>query len=61
MTHAYSNMYLEDARLNLAEMFDYAINDCKEDANAFAMLFVQSGVSKFFETGHPSYSRNVRG
>ena len=61
MTHAYSNLYLEDARLNLAEMFDYAINDCSEDADAFAMLFVQSGVSKFFEAGHPSYVAGMSG
>ena len=29
MIHAYNKFYLNDAKQNLAEFFDYAINDCK--------------------------------
>ena len=31
MIHAYNEFYLNDAKQNLAEFFDYAINDCKFD------------------------------
>lgn len=55
MIHAYSNLYLNDAKNNLATMFDYAINDCGYPTDDFAMLFVQSGVAELFETGNPSY------
>lgn len=55
MTHAYSNIYLQDAKKNLAVMFDYAINDCGEDADGFAMLFVQCGIAEQFGAGSPAY------
>ena len=61
MTHAYSNIYLSDAEQTLAAMFDYAINDCGYAADAFAMLFVQSGVAELFGKGHPSYVSGMSG
>lgn len=33
MIHAYSEFYLNDAKQNLAELFDYAINACRFEAN----------------------------
>lgn len=35
MIQAYNKFYLNDAKQNLAEFFDYAINDCKFDADFF--------------------------
>ena len=44
MIHAYSEFYLNDAKQNLAEFFDYAVNACHFEANLFSKLFVQSGM-----------------
>ena len=55
MIHAYDQLYLNDAKNNLALMFDYAINDCNYPADDFAMLFVQSGIAELFEIGNPAY------
>ena len=54
MTRAYNELYLSDAKTRLADMFDYAINDCKEEPDWFAVLFVQSGYAQQFERGNPS-------
>lgn len=54
MTRAYNELYLSDAMNCLANMFDYAINDCKENADWFAVLFVQSGYAEQFERGNPA-------
>lgn len=50
---AYSEVYLLDAKTNLAICFDYAINDCKLNPDTFLSMFLNSEYSKFFETGHP--------
>lgn len=54
MTHAYSELYLSDAKKNLATMFDYAVNDCKYDIDWVVELFLKSGYAKQFETGNPA-------
>ena len=54
MTRAYNELYLSDAKNRLADMFDYAINDCKEEPDWFAVLFVQSGYAQQFERGNPT-------
>lgn len=54
MIHAYNEFYLNDAKQNLAEFFDYAINDCKFDADLFSKLFIQSGYADKFERGNPA-------
>ena len=54
MTRAYNELYLSDAKTRLADMFDYAINDCNEEPDWFAVLFVQSGYAQQFERGNPS-------
>lgn len=61
MIHAYSESYLTDAKSNLAEMFDYAINDCKLKEDWFSQLFVQSGYAEKFETGNPSVIAGMSG
>ena len=54
MTRAYNELYLSDAKTRLADMFDYAINDCNEEPDWFAVLFVQSGYAQQFERGNPT-------
>lgn len=61
MTHAYNELYLNDAKTRLATMFDYAINDMGEDADWFAKLFVQSGFAEKFEQGNPSVIAGMSG
>lgn len=61
MIHAYSEFYLSDAKQNLAELFDYAINNCHFDANLFSALFVQSGYADKFERGNPAIVAGMSG
>ena len=61
MIHAYSEFYLNDAKQNLAEFFDYAINTCHFDANFFSKLFVQSGYADKFERGNPAIVAGMSG
>lgn len=51
---AYSELYLNDAKKNLANAFDYAINSCKLKPDWFMKLFVQSKVASQFEIGNPA-------
>ena len=61
MIHAYSEFYLNDAKQNLAEVFDYAINVCHFDANFFSELFVRSGYAEKFERGNPAIVAGMSG
>lgn len=61
MIHAYSELYLSDAKQNLAECFNYAMNDCKFDADFFSKLFVQSGYADRFERGNPAIIAGMSG
>ena len=61
MICAYNELYLNDAKENLAEFFDYAINSCKFDADFFAKLFVQSGYADKFERGNPAIIAGMSG
>lgn len=58
MTHAYAEDYLSDAMKNLGEAFDYAVNSCKLDSDAFMELFIASGYAGRFEKGN---SKTVSG
>ena len=51
--NAYSELYLNDAKLHLSTMFDYAINVCGFEADFFSMLFYNSSYAKQFENGNP--------
>ena len=53
--HAYSELYLDDAKRHLGDAFDYAINVCKVDADDFVSYFVESGIADLFGTGNPIY------
>ena len=61
MTHAYSESYLYDAKQNLAECFDYAISNCRFNADIFSRLFVQSGYADKFERGNPAIVSGISG
>lgn len=61
MTHAYSELYLNDAKKNLAAMFDYAVHDCEFDIDWIVELFLKSGYAKRFETGNPSVIAGMSG
>lgn len=52
--HAYSELYLSDAKRSLANAFDYAINVCKFSPDWFMKLFVMSNKSVQFERGNPA-------
>lgn len=61
MIHAYSEFYLNDAKQNLAELFNYAIIACRFEANLFSKLFVQSGYADKFERGNPAIIAGMSG
>ncbi len=61
MIHAYSEFYLNDAKQNLAELFDYAITTCNFDADVFAMMFISSGYADKFERGNPAIVAGMSG
>ena len=61
MIHAYSESYLTDAKNCLAEMFDYAVNDCSISIDWFATLFVQSGYAEKFGIGNPGVIAGMSG
>lgn len=61
MIHAYNECYLNDAKQNLADFFDYAINTCSFEANLFAKLFLQSGYADKFERGNPAIIAGMSG
>lgn len=61
MTHAYNELYLNDAKKTLSTMFDYAANDCDYNIDWFAELFLKSGYAKQFETGNPAVISGMSG
>ena len=61
MIHAYNELYLNDAKQNLADFFDYAINYCGLDGDLVAKIFVQSGYAEKFERGNPAIVAGMSG
>lgn len=53
MTHAYSEIYLDDAMYTLAEVFSYVPN--ARQADALFNRFVMSGIAYQFGKGNPRY------
>lgn len=54
MIHAYDKLYLQKTRVQLATMFDYAINNLNIELNDFYNAFLISKVSKKIECGDSS-------
>lgn len=61
MTHAYSELYIENAQAVLAQMMHYVIYDLGMDYDPYARLFVQSGVAGQFEKGNPRFVVGMSG
>ena len=61
MTHAFSELYIENAQRVFAQMTHYVIHDLKMGYDPFFRLFVQSGVAAQFEKGNPRYVAGMSG
>ena len=59
--HAYNEMYLDDAMLNLADMIDYAVCDLGFNPEEFFGWFITSGIASRFEKGNPKYVGGMSG
>lgn len=59
--HAYNEMYLDDAMLNLADMIDYAVCDLGFNPDEFFGWFITSGIASRFEKGNPKYVGGMSG
>lgn len=55
MIRAYPEIYLNNARSALGDVFDYAVNHCHIPGNDFIKLFISSAVSRRIENGEPEY------
>lgn len=53
-THAYQEIYLNNAQSALGDAFDYAVNVCKVPGSNFVSFFVASSSCKQMENGDPS-------
>lgn len=58
---SYSKEYLHTAKKNLANCFDYAINDQKIDGESFYSVFTNSKYTNLFESGNPSVIAGLSG
>ena len=61
MTHAYDEMYLDDAMECLGAAVEYAVRFCGMDGQAFLDLFVASGVADEFGRGNVKYISGMSG
>lgn len=61
MIHAYSELYLNDAKATLSLCFDYLVNDCQLDSDWAAKIFIISGYADMFERGNPSVLSGMSG
>lgn len=61
MICAYDRVYLAQARETLGAMLDYAVWDCKLDADEYFALFVTSGLADRFGRGDPKLVSGMSG
>lgn len=61
MTHAYSELYLDDAMNNLGDMIEFAVCDLGFDPDTFFGWFISSGIASKFEKGNPKYITGMSG
>jgi len=55
MTHAYNEIYLQDAMRNIGIMTHFCINEYKLSPNAFYEAFLKSNISSQIAKGNPRY------
>lgn len=61
MTHAYDEVFLEDAMETLGAAVEYAVLFCNMKGQEFLRLFVVSGVAEEFQRGNVSYISGMSG
>ena len=61
MTHAYSEIYLDDAMNTLGEAVEYAVLFCNLKGQEFLRLFQISGIAEEFGRGNVTYISGVSG
>lgn len=61
MTHAYNQLYLEDAMNNLGTMLDCAVHAAQCNLVVFYEMFLSSGVASQMEVGNPRYLSGMSG
>ena len=61
MMHAYNELYLSDAKENLAQCFDYMIRDCRMEADFAMSCFLQCRLSEEFAGGNPAVVSGMSG
>ena len=61
MMNAYSELYLDDAMHNLADMIEHAVCECNYDPDSFFNWFISSGIAEKFEKGNPKYITGMSG
>jgi len=61
MTHAYDEIYLDDAMETLGEAVEYATLFCNIDGQEFLNLFIVSGISEEFGKGNVKYISGMSG
>lgn len=61
MMYAYNELYLNDAKENLAIFFDYGVRVCKIKMDLLTWLFVKSGYADKFERGNPAVIAGMSG
>lgn len=61
MMYAYNELYLNDARENLAVFFDYGVNVCEIEMDLLAKFFVMFGYADKFERGNPGIVAGMSG
>lgn len=61
MTHAYDEIYLDDAMKNLGEAFDYAATVLNVPMDDFLDMFIISGIAEQFSCGVPKFVSGLSG
>lgn len=61
MTHAYSEVFLDDAMDTLGAAVEYAVLACGIDGQAFIDLFLASGIAGEFGRGNVTYISGMSG
>ena len=59
--HAYNELYLNDAKLNLGQYFSYLVDDCAYSVSDAWNLFLTSGVGELFDKGNPAVLSGMSG
>lgn len=59
--NAYSELYLDDAMMNLGDMVEYAVCDLGYEPDEFFDWFIASGIASKFGKGNPKYVTGMSG